>query len=53
MSPLHFANIAMHVAAGTVGLGINFTMLAKAKGTPAHRSARHMDRGNDAQRQSP
>lgn len=37
MSPLHFANIAVHVAAGAVGLGIGFTMLAKAKGTAAHR----------------
>lgn len=37
MPPLHFANIAVHVAAGSIGLGIGFTMLAKAKGTPAHR----------------
>lgn len=37
MAPLHFANIAVHVAAGAVGLGIGFTMLAKAKGTSAHR----------------
>ena len=37
MSPLHFANIAVHVAAGTIGLGIGFTTLAKTKGTSAHR----------------
>lgn len=37
MSPLHLANLAVHVAAGAVGLGIGFTMLARAKGTAAHR----------------
>ncbi len=37
MSPLHFANIATHVAAGAIGLGIGFVMLAKPKGTLAHR----------------
>src|SRR5688572_15349036 len=37
MSPLHFANIAVHVAASAISLGIGFAMLAKAKGTLAHR----------------
>lgn len=37
MTPAHLANLAIHVAAGTAGLAIGFTMLAKAKGTPTHR----------------
>jgi uncharacterized membrane protein len=37
MSPAHIANLAVHVTAGTIALGIGFTMLAKAKGTPGHR----------------
>lgn len=37
MSFAHTANIAIHVAAGTVALAIGFGMLAKAKGTRTHR----------------
>jgi len=37
MAPAHFANIAIHVAAGTIALAIGFVMLAKTKGTRTHR----------------
>ena len=37
MTPAHLANVTLHVAAGTIALGIGFTVLAKAKGTPTHR----------------
>lgn len=37
MTPAHLANLVIHVTAGTIALGIGFTMLAKAKGTPEHR----------------
>ncbi|HTL15000.1 MAG TPA: hypothetical protein VL251_07880 [Thermomonas sp.] len=37
MTPAHFTNLAIHVSAGTVALGIGFSILARPKGTPAHR----------------
>jgi len=36
MTP-HFFNIGIHVITGSIALIIGFTMLAQAKGTPAHR----------------
>lgn len=37
MSAAHLANLAIHIAAGTIALAIGFSMLAKAKGTATHR----------------
>ncbi|QJR13524.1 hypothetical protein [Usitatibacter palustris] len=37
MSPEHFANIAVHVGSGTIAMAIGLYMLARRKGTPAHR----------------
>jgi len=38
MSTLHLLNLVVHVAAGTVGLVIGFTLLARRKGTRRHRA---------------
>ena len=36
MSPANLINVIFHVAAGTIGLGLGFTILAIKKGTPLH-----------------
>lgn len=36
-SQIHLLNLAVHIGAGIVAMGIGFMMLAAAKGTPAHR----------------
>jgi len=37
MSPIHLANLAVHIGAGTVALAIGFILLASQKGTAKHR----------------
>ncbi len=37
MTPLHTANLAVHILAGTLALLVGILILARAKGTPSHR----------------